>query len=1116
MKNKIFAKLSIIAFVIFITVLCANAQPSGLVSYWAADGNTDDVVGGNNGTLLNGAGYRQGRFGQAFNFDGVDDLFQAPTTGFQTGNSDRTMMMWVKVDAFVAQEAILGAYGNLGSFSQIYGLGISGNTSFFSQWGTGVSGPSLQTGRWYHIAVTNVGSHVTLYLDGAIVNYGDFLINTPAGTMFYSGGLPDPYGEIRKLKGSVDDIAVFNRALSASEIQTLSTEEVIPPHSWWKAEGNANDSVGTNHGTLQNGATFAPGVEGQAFKFDGVDDYVSVPNSSSLNFGTGDFTVSFWAKFNNLGNNGNGLIHKDNYGSPGAYKGWLFNICDDCAGSPGIGLETRNIGQGIDNNARFPTSNFQTGKWYNIVGMRQSNILYLYVDGVLRATVPETSPTDLSNDIELNMGSLSLGSRQFFNGLLDEVNIYNRALSATEIVELSNIDKTAPVISNIPSSQAVEATGGNGATVSWNNLTAIDAVDGAVDVICSPSSGSTFAIGATTISCSASDSHGNASMTATFTVTVRDTTAPVISNMPLSQTVEAASANGANLSWSSPTATDTVDGAIAVNCDRIAGSTFALGTNTVTCTATDAYNNSSQSSFAVTVSDTIAPIISNVPANQTVVATSANGADVFWSNPTGVDLVDGTVLVTCIPTAGSNFAIGATKVICTASDHAGNTATGSFNVNVNKANQTINFGVLTYKTFGNAPFTVAATGGASGNPVIFSTTGNCSSSGINGSIITITGAGSCTVTASQTGSGAYNEAPIVQQSFIINKATLIVAANSVTRAYGYPNPVLNASFSGFQNGDTLFNSGITGSPALSTTAFQYSAVGSYPIIATLGSLSANNYQFTFVNGSLSVYLTGVVGLDSITISASKAYTDSFDSAVGYPASKSNQSIILSNGTINLKGANSFGSLVSAAGSVVLESGSLVTGDVRYSTTLTNSGTVQGTIAQQTAPIFTAAMPTPCSSYRSASSGSNNWISGSYSYDAVKGDLTVSGGNTATLADGSYCFNNITLSGGSTLVVNGSVILNLKGKLNASGGSLVNTTMLPANLQISSSYMGNNGVVMSGGSGTYALIYAPGASVVLSGGSSLFGAVLCKTLTGSGDSIIHQDTNLSNIWGSIQR
>jgi hypothetical protein len=74
---------------------------------------------------------------------------------------------------------------------------------------------------------------------------------------------------------------------------------VVPPSglvSWWPGEGNANDIVGTNHGTLQGGAGFAPGVVGQAFSFDGVDDYVQIPHNANLDPGTGSFSLDAWIK----------------------------------------------------------------------------------------------------------------------------------------------------------------------------------------------------------------------------------------------------------------------------------------------------------------------------------------------------------------------------------------------------------------------------------------------------------------------------------------------------------------------------------------------------------------------------------------------------------------------------------------------------------------------------------------------------------------------------------------------------------------------------------------------------------------------------------------------------
>ncbi|MEI9409326.1 VCBS domain-containing protein [Mesorhizobium salmacidum] len=195
--------------------------PSGLIAYWSADGTTEDAVGSNDGVLQNGASFATGMFGQAFSFDGVDDLFAAPSTGLPTGNSDRTISLWVKADAFTTGESLLAGYGTFGSSGQTYQLGTSGDTLFFSQWGGAVFGPSLQTEQWYNVAVTNVGNSVTLYLDGVAVETGSLPINTPADTEFLIGARPSGGSIPGLLQGEVDGVQVYDRALTAEEIQSI-------------------------------------------------------------------------------------------------------------------------------------------------------------------------------------------------------------------------------------------------------------------------------------------------------------------------------------------------------------------------------------------------------------------------------------------------------------------------------------------------------------------------------------------------------------------------------------------------------------------------------------------------------------------------------------------------------------------------------------------------------------------------------------------------------------------------------------------------------------------------------------------------------------------------------
>ena len=117
-----------------------------------------------------------------------------------------------------------------------------------------------------------------------------------------------------------------------------------------------------------------------------------------------------------------------------------------------------------------------------------------------------------------------------------------------------------------------------------------------------------------------------------------------------------------------------------MTCDPASGSTFALGTTTVDCSATDAANNTATGSFTVKVQDTTKPELT-LPDNITEEATGPNG-NVVNFNATASDLVSGSVNVDCTPDSGSTFAITTTTVNCSATDAAGNKATGSFTVKV--------------------------------------------------------------------------------------------------------------------------------------------------------------------------------------------------------------------------------------------------------------------------------------------------------------------------------------------------------------------------------------------------------------------------------------------------
>jgi large repetitive protein len=236
-------------------------------------------------------------------------------------------------------------------------------------------------------------------------------------------------------------------------------------------------------------------------------------------------------------------------------------------------------------------------------------------------------------------------------------------------------DTTAPRLT-LPQDEVVEAVNDQGALVNYA-ASANDAVDGSVSVDCSPESGSTFALGNTTVNCSASDEAGNKA-DGSFTVKVQDTTAPRLT-LPEDKVVEASNADGTVVEYMT-SASDAVDGEVEVSCSPKSGSTFALGTTTVNCSATDAAGNKRSAAFIVKVQDTIAPRLT-LPEDKDVEATSADGAAVEYMTSAS-DAVDGSVQVDCSPQSGSTFPIGTTTVACTATDKAGNKADGSFSVKV--------------------------------------------------------------------------------------------------------------------------------------------------------------------------------------------------------------------------------------------------------------------------------------------------------------------------------------------------------------------------------------------------------------------------------------------------
>ena len=262
----------------------------------------------------------------------------------------------------------------------------------------------------------------------------------------------------------------------------------------------------------------------------------------------------------------------------------------------------------------------------------------------------------------------------------------NIADAVIRTVHVVNADAPVFSLSNITQ----EATSSSGNVIDYGTITSIDAIDGIISASCTPITNSTFIVGVTTVQCQSINSH-SITGSGSFTVTVTDTTAPVIT-VPGTQTFEATGI-ATTPTLITATAADIVDGSITATTSA---TMFTKGTHTVTWTATDAHANVATATSTVVITDTTAPVISR---NGNATIALAYGALYTDLGATAVDMVDGTVTVV----------VGG--------DIVNTTVPGTYTVRYNAADASLNTAAeVTRTVVVNAP--ISSGGGSSGSLLI--------------------------------------------------------------------------------------------------------------------------------------------------------------------------------------------------------------------------------------------------------------------------------------------------------------------------------------------------------------------------------------------------------------
>lgn len=241
------------------------------------------------------------------------------------------------------------------------------------------------------------------------------------------------------LSGLILTAAAFGATFlinSSANVAGAAAVACTPPPagmvSWWPGDGNANDIQNGNDGTMQNGATFAVGRVDRAFSFDGVDDYADMGFAGIMD--NNDYTIDAWVNVNSLPSSGDlrpiiklgtgdqSLVITNNYFGA---TGFTF-ISYYAAGQNDF------IWQGS-----LPT----VGRWYHVAAVRDTsaNEMRLYVDGVLVASRALSSPTAYYSSSLVRVGERA---GKFLNGLVDEIEIFNRVLATSEIEAIVAADSS--------------------------------------------------------------------------------------------------------------------------------------------------------------------------------------------------------------------------------------------------------------------------------------------------------------------------------------------------------------------------------------------------------------------------------------------------------------------------------------------------------------------------------------------------------------------------------------------------------------------------------------------------------------------------------------------------
>ncbi len=412
----------------------------GLVGYWKFDEPTtaetyeDSSGNGNTGTAAGNASTTAGKYGNGGVFDGDGDYVEISDL-----DAFKTISFWVKPEIRSGYDYYFVTDYDGSDFEisvDDHGYLVVGD--FIYKNGTYLDIDDY-IDTWNHIVVSLENNKYRFYFNGEFIqegNFGSFTGSHPA----YIGVWGTDYssGDLHYFNGQIDEVRIYNRALSPDEVRKLY-DWAPGPVAWWRFDELSGSTVydsaasstysGGNHGSFGGGSanpTWTQGKYGGALRFDGSDDYVSLPDSmvlNSLDTSLTDVTVGAWVKLNSDPDARVGIISLGDVGN----DYWAATVGTDVDNNK-FSYYVDQTGSGTSSATALPV-----GEWHYVAFSRTvDGTVNFYYDGNPDGT--ETGTVSSAANGTKSIG-IRLEAPVSFNGLIDDIKIYNYARTQKQILE---------------------------------------------------------------------------------------------------------------------------------------------------------------------------------------------------------------------------------------------------------------------------------------------------------------------------------------------------------------------------------------------------------------------------------------------------------------------------------------------------------------------------------------------------------------------------------------------------------------------------------------------------------------------------------------------------------